>query len=204
MREQPGGIELFAQKRAHPSRDGSDHHSAMRYHPLGILGQWWRIHGRPGVEMESNQGEVIGIAVRKASRAPMQEADRMEVTRERGFSGDFRGASGPRQVTVVSAEAWDDACRELGRDLPWTDRRANLCVKGIQLEHSQDAVLRIGDVVLCVTGETDPCSRMDEAASGLCRALKPDWRGGVCCRVIQGGTIAKGDPILMERPSPCD
>jgi len=31
----------------------------------------------------------------------------------------------------------------------------------------------------------------------LRRALKPDWRGGVCCDVVSGGTIRVGDPVLL-------
>ena len=33
-----------------------------------------------------------------------------------------------------------------------------------------------------VTGETDPCERMEEIQPGLFQALAPGWRGGVTCR----------------------
>ena len=56
----------------------------------------------------------------------------------------------------------------------------------------------IGDLVLEITGETDPCSRMDEARQGLRLALTPEWRGGVCCRVVTGGDIAVGDAVRLE------
>ena len=39
---------------------------------------------------------------------------------------------------------------------------------------------------------------MDEAEPGLMAALKPDWRGGVCCRVIQGGEITRDMPVTIE------
>ena len=39
---------------------------------------------------------------------------------------------------------------------------------------------------------------MDAIADGLQAALKPDWRGGVCTRVIEGGTIRIGDTIRIE------
>jgi MOSC domain-containing protein YiiM len=57
------------------------------------------------------------------------------------------------------------------------------------------AKLVIGDLVLEVTQETQPCHLMDEAHFGLRAALKPDWRGGVCCRVVEGGTIRIGDRV---------
>ena len=62
------------------------------------------------------------------------------------------------------------------------------------------AVLRlhIGPVLLEITIECGPCHRMDAIADGLQAALKPDWRGGACARVIEGGTIRIGDNIRIE------
>jgi len=50
---------------------------------------------------------------------------------------------------------------------------------------------------LQITRETDPCKRMEEAQSGLMKALAPDWRGGACCRVINGGSIALGYAVQV-------
>ena len=99
---------------------------------------------------------------------------------------------------MLASEDWLAACDELGKSLPWTTRRANLQIEGIDLFETSGATLQIGDVVLKVTGETDPCQRMEQAAKGLFRALMPRWRGGVCCRVIQGGTIRIGDSVQLE------
>ena len=54
-------------------------------------------------------------------------------------------------------------------------------------------------LVLEVTGECDPCSRMEEVAPGLKAALLPHWRGGVCTRVIEGGAIGIGEQVRIER-----
>ena len=59
-------------------------------------------------------------------------------------------------------------------------------------------MLAIGDVRLEVTVEVEPCNRMEEASPGLQAAMRPDWRGGVGCRVIAGGDIAIGDAIWIE------
>ena len=63
------------------------------------------------------------------------------------------------------------------------------------LEGAVGARLRIGELVLEVTEECDPCLVMDRAVPGLRAALTPDWAGGVCCRVLSGGTIAVGDDV---------
>lgn len=151
--------------------------------------------------MIQQQGRLLGIALRSRSRAAMEEVETAVITKDNGVLKDSRGAAGPRQVTLLAAESWDRTCEALGKVLPWTDRRANLLVEGIRLEQSTGSVIHVGDVTLEVTGETDPCSRMDEIETGLRAALTPEWRGGVCCRVLVGGTLSKGAPIRMESPS---
>ena len=141
-------------------------------------------------------GTVLGIALRAKPRAAMQPVDQVEVSVEHGLAGDFRGAQKGRQVTVLSQAAWQRACSELGADLPWTTRRANLFVEGLEFgANDLGKTLRIGEVELIVSEETDPCSRMDEQHAGLTAALVPDWRGGVCCDVIAPGAIKVGDPV---------
>jgi MOSC domain-containing protein YiiM len=150
-------------------------------------------------------GRLIGIARRDARRAPMQEVDQGLITLAAGLVGDFKGAKYPqRQITVLALEAWQAAVaetRQLG--LPWTARRANLLVEGLELPRAVGGVLRIGAARLEATGQTYPCGRMEEAQAGLLSALAMDWRGGVTCRVLEGGPIALGDPVeVLLRPAP--
>lgn len=128
----------------------------------------------------------------------MQEVEVAEISEAHGVLNDSRGRPGKRQVTVLAREDWEAACQPIQRSLPWTARRANLLVEGIPLQNSTGSILHLGEVQLEVTGETDPCARMDEFQQGLWDQLKPHWRGGVCCRVLRGGTIAKGIPIEIQ------
>ncbi|MEG3086595.1 MOSC domain-containing protein [Sphingomonas sp. PB4P5] len=133
----------------------------------------------------------------------METVDHVLVTLEGGISGDYRGAMKGkphrRQVTLLERGDWDAALAEVGADIPWQERRSNLLVDRLDLPQTKGVRLRIGsDVVLEVTRETDPCERMEALAPGLEAALLPDWRGGVCTMVIQGGTIAVGDTIRIE------
>jgi MOSC domain-containing protein YiiM len=145
--------------------------------------------------MSMSHGKLLGIAIRPKSRSPMIPLDRADVTTGEGVVGDSRGRPGSRQVTIVSREAWQAACDEIGQSLPWTVRRANLFVEDLELPKELGRQICIGQVVLEVCGETDPCARMDAQVSGLTAALTPDWRGGVCCRVITGGEIHVGDTV---------
>jgi MOSC domain-containing protein YiiM len=141
---------------------------------------------------------LTGIAYRKAQKAPMTEIDSVEITLEAGVLPDTRGKPGKRQVTLLSRQSWQDVCSELGVELPWTFRRANLLVDGLRFSAGDvGRIIRIGEAELQVMIETDPCPRMDAQHEGLTKALLPDWRAGVCCRVLKGGSVRVGDGISI-------
>jgi MOSC domain-containing protein YiiM len=141
---------------------------------------------------------LTGIAYRKAQKAPMTEIDSVEITLEAGVLPDTRGKPGKRQVTLLSRQSWQDVCSELGVELPWTFRRANLLVDGLRFSAADvGRIIRIGEAELQVMIETDPCPRMDAQHEGLTKALLPDWRAGVCCRVLKGGSVRVGDGISI-------
>lgn len=150
---------------------------------------------------------IHGIAVKPIRRGSMMPCDRVAITNEAGLDGDCRGRGGllgRRQVTVLSLDQWEEACQELGHDLPWDTRRANICVEGGDFDpNCVNAYLVFeSGVILQITGETEPCRRMDEACEGLRAALAPDWRGGVTCRVIAGGEIEVGESLAMRSDLP--
>jgi MOSC domain-containing protein YiiM len=135
----------------------------------------------------------------------MEECAAGFITPAEGLAGDCKGAKHPRrQLTMLERGAWEAALAELGQDLPWTTRRANLLVEGIRLPRGVGSVLRIGVVELEVTGQTYPCRRMQEACPGLLSALAKDWRGGITARVLKGGPVTMGDPVevVLARPVP--
>jgi MOSC domain-containing protein YiiM len=145
-------------------------------------------------------GRLEAIATKAAKREPIVQADRANVSIATGVEGDFRGRQKARQVTVLFAEDWAAAVAGLDPAAPWTVRRATLLVAGVRNPQRVGDVLAVGDVRLVVTGETQPCVRMDEQMPGLRDALRPDWRGGVTARVIAGGEISVGDLARwMER-----
>ncbi|KRB82601.1 molybdenum cofactor biosysynthesis protein [Sphingomonas sp. Root710] len=148
-------------------------------------------------------GRLIGIARKDRPLGPMETLDHVMVGLDTGVHGDHRGALRPgksnrRQITIMAAEDWTAALAELGQPVSWEQRRANLLSEGIVLPREEGARLRIGAVLIEITGECDPCRRMDGVADGLRIALTPEWRGGRIARVIEGGEIALGDVIEVE------
>ena len=149
-------------------------------------------------------GVIAGLARHAYPKAPMEVIERVEITELGGITGDHRGkrkpnGTGRRQITLMERADWAAACADVGIDLPWWNRRCNVAVDGFDLPQVPGALLRLGrDVVLEVTRFTDPCERMEALAPGLFDALLVDWRGGVCSRVRQGGTVLVGDVIRLE------
>jgi MOSC domain-containing protein YiiM len=141
-------------------------------------------------------GRLIGIAKAPIKLSPMEELDTAMISVEDGIVGDARGRNTDRQVTILFRESWEATCSELGANMRWTIRRANLFVEGVPTPRP-GARMRVGEVLLEVTKETKPCHVMEASWRGLKTALQPEWRGGVCCNVIRGGRISIGDMVWI-------
>ena len=149
------------------------------------------------------QGRLAGICRKARPKAPAEAIEAAHIGFETGVSGDFRGAIRPgrsnrRQVSFLMLSDWEAALAELGTWVPWHMRRCNLLVEGLMLPRYPVRVHVGASAVMELTGECDPCRRMDEVADGLNAVLIPDWRGGRLSRVIAEGDIRVGDAIEVE------
>jgi MOSC domain-containing protein YiiM len=163
----------------------------------------------PGLVPGLVSGRLIGIARRAARRVPMELVDGAAAVVGGGVEGDHKGVRFPKRgVTILAREDWEAAIAGLADlagpvPLPWTARRANLLVEGLVLPRAAGAILTVGPVRLEVTAQTYPCRRMDEVHQGLLKALALEWRGGVTCRVLEGGRMAIGCAItVVSSPRP--
>ena len=143
-------------------------------------------------------GKVIGIATRIEKGAPMVVYASAKVSFDQGIGDDSRGLiQGDKQVTVMTQECWDAVCDDLGKKLHWTTRRANIIIEGIDLENTKGDLLKIGNFMLEITGELESCHRMDDQIVGLTEALRPNWRGGVMCKILREGVVNENDEVLI-------
>ena len=148
-------------------------------------------------EIDSGQrggGELLAIWIKRFHRGPM---DRVEVA-SMVAGGGLEGSADQgrkRQVTILSAEQWQEICQQLGAEIDPKSRRANLLVRGLDLRRSRRRILLVGSCRIRVYGETRPCHLMDEAHDGLQEALRSDWRGGIFGEVLDDGEIRVGDGV---------
>jgi len=144
-----------------------------------------------------SRGILKAIAHRPTDGQVMAEITELSVLPGRGPETENR-KPGKREITLLSAESWANACRELGVELPWWFRRANLLIEGMDLSTTIGATLSIGAIRIKVHGETKPCGLMDQQHNGLRKALTPNFRGGVYGQILIGGTIRVGDAATAQ------
>ncbi|MEK6643350.1 MAG: MOSC domain-containing protein [Planctomycetota bacterium] len=137
-------------------------------------------------------GKVLSIAVRPDKRATLKEIPVANAVADGGIDGDHAVAP-TRGITFISAKQWNDTLGELGADLPWHTRRANVLIDAPSLGHWIGKTIRVGEVEVEILDETRPCQLMDQLHNGLRAALKPDCRGGVLGRVSKSGSFRVGD-----------
>lgn len=137
-------------------------------------------------------GSIAAIWIKRFKRGPMDSVDRAELVAGRGIAGNAN-QGGRRQVTLIDEAAWRAATEVVGADVDPSRRRANVMLRGIDLERSNGLSLRLGECLVRIYNETRPCERMDEAHHGLRDALRPHWRGGAFGEIVEGGTIRVGD-----------
>ena len=145
-------------------------------------------------------GRLVGMWIKPARRQPMRAVEQATLVTNRGIVGNAN-QNGRRQVTVISQERWARAAQELGAPVDPELRRANFMVSGINLEQTRGHLLRIGEALIEIWGETRPCRLMDEQHEGLQDALDADWGGGVFGRILEGGTVQLGD-VVQLLPAP--
>ena len=147
-------------------------------------------------------GALETIWIKRFKGGPMDPVAEAQLDAGQGLAGNAdRG--GKRQVTLLEAEAWEAAMRELSATLPPSTRRANLLLRGLALprdegEGAPGRILCVGEARLRLLGPTTPCNLMEQFLPGLEAALRPQWRGGVFGEVVTGGTIHPGDAVRWE------
>jgi MOSC domain-containing protein YiiM len=137
-------------------------------------------------------GEIVNIWIKRAHRGVMDAVEAAEAIEGRGLAGNA-DRSRRRQITIIDEAAWREAAAETGVNVDPSRRRANVMLRGIPLAASRGKLLRLGECLVRILGETRPCEQMEHAQAGLRKALSPDWRAGVFGEIVEGGSIRVGD-----------
>lgn len=141
-------------------------------------------------------GTVRWIGLRAARGVPMREVEAAEAVAGKGLLGDrYASGSGKRGITLIQAEHLPVIAALSGRDavFPFMLRR-NVVVEGLPLIALKGRRFRIGEALCEGTAPCDPCSKMETVLGpGGYNAMR--GHGGLCARILEGGTIRLGDAV---------
>jgi MOSC domain-containing protein YiiM len=151
-------------------------------------------------------GRVEWIGLRPARRQPLQAVTEALAETDRHLADDHARPKpgGKRQITLIQHEHLATVAGFLGFEEPLEPGRLrrNLAISGLNLLALKNRRVQIGEeVVLEITGECHPCSRMEEELGpGGYNAMR--GHGGLTARILQGGLIRVGDAVRVDPAAP--
>ena len=141
-------------------------------------------------------GSIVNLHIARVKGTPSDPVHNARAVAAEGLEGDrSRNPRNLRQVLVMDQETLSHYGLRPGQV------KENITVTGLDLSQArQGNVFFIGSpddpVTLEVTGDCEPCQKMDAITPGLRAELQ--GRRGILTVVLQGGDIAVGDPIRLE------
>ena len=138
-------------------------------------------------------GSIISMRLCVGSRDPMKEVNDANFITGQGMEGDRHlrsdGRRSNRQVLIMDSETLSHF------DLLPGQVRENVTVSGLDFSSisAGDKVSLGGDVILEITGDCEPCARMDELRPGLKDEI--DGKRGLLAFVEKGGVVSVGAEV---------
>lgn len=153
-------------------------------------------------------GTVEYVHVADEAGAPPEQRESVDAVVGKGLQGDRyfenegtfsgEGESSKQDVTLIEAEAIEQAEAEYDVAFDPGAHRRNLTVRGIGLNRLLGERFRVGDAVVEGTELCEPCTYLERKLEekGVQEALV--HRGGLRCAVVEGGEIAVGDAVVAS------
>ncbi|MFB6220586.1 MAG: MOSC domain-containing protein [Halolamina sp.] len=153
-------------------------------------------------------GTVEFVHVATEAGASPEQQDAVEAVAGEGLRGDryfddagtfsTEGEEKRRDVTLIEAEALEQAEDEYDVSFAPGVHRRNVTVRGVGLNRLVGKRFRVGDVVLEGEELCEPCNYLERTLEqkGVEDALV--HRGGLRCAIVESGEITVGDDVVAE------
>jgi MOSC domain-containing protein YiiM len=140
--------------------------------------------------------KVVSIAISKKKGMRKTCVPEAILVREHGLEGDAHAGQWHRQVSFLAAESIEGA-RKQGLQVSFGDFAENIATEGIDWQSIPVGTrLRVGDSVRVeITQIGKECHKKCAIYYQAGDCIMP--REGIFARVLEGGTIRCGDPIVM-------
>ena len=98
------------------------------------------------------------------------------------------------EIILLSSNQWEEVCREIGRDLPWTAPLAHVCISGFFPNLDIKEIVIGGKLVLSVEGAATVGDHLTEDVT---EALQKNFRAGLRCRIVQTGELKTRSEVFL-------
>jgi MOSC domain-containing protein YiiM len=138
--------------------------------------------------------KIVSIAISKEKGTRKTCVKEAHLTKDHGFEGDAHAGPWHRQVSFLASESIERA-RQSGLEVTFGDFAENIATEGIDwLKVPLGTRLRLGSVALVeITQIGKECRQKCAIYYQAGDCIMP--REGIFARVLEGGAIAKGDPV---------
>ena len=154
-------------------------------------------------------GSVTGIFIAGAAEAPMQSVHQASavagsgLTGDRyqtgiGFYSDTPTTAGARELTLIAEEDLAEVAAA-GFPLAPGEHRRNITTRGVDLDRLLGQRFTVGETLCEGVRACPPCNHLDDL-TGKPLLTPLVNRGGLRARIVTGGVIRVGDPILRTTP----
>lgn len=141
---------------------------------------------------------VVAIHLAKARRLPTRSVTEAYAAAGHGFTGDRYEDARHRHLTVQSRSDLAAAGAAWGGEVDPGSTRRNVTLSHGAVPTRPGTRMRLGELEVEVVRVAAPCRIMDDTVGpGAHEALRR--RGGSVVRVLAGGTLRIGDPVVVSR-----
>lgn len=144
---------------------------------------------------------VVAVSISEKKGVVKENVPEITLVVEHGVKGDAHAEGGKRQVSLLAQESIDKM-RALGAQVKPGDFAENITTRGLALN-----TLPVGTRLRLGTEAQVVISQIGKACHHGCaiRELVGDCimpREGVFARVLRGGVVRPGDPVIVEEIPP--
>lgn len=140
-------------------------------------------------------GRIAHLFLKQGHALPMRSVPAVTAVAGKGLEGDAAYGRERRQVLLVGQSSLSEF------DLQPGMLRENMTLTGMVLDDlAEGTLLEVGEAILEITGDCEPCAQMDALRPGLREAIR--GRRGKLARVARSGAVRVGDAVHTSEPQP--
>lgn len=144
-----------------------------------------------------NKGEIKAVCISEKKGTAKENIKGAKIIENFGIEGDAHGGIWHRQVSLLSYEKIEEF-KKAGAKVSDGSFGENLIVEGINLTGLPiGTLLRVNDVILEVTQIGKECHSKCVIGETMGRCIMPTE--GIFAKVIKGGWVEVGDPVVVEK-----